>query len=74
MLMTDLTQYPLQELKLIYRLLHAQLPQQPQLIDSHLLEELQAYLQQQASTDGVDVSHHAQWARWLETESLLKSL
>ena len=72
--MTDLKQYPLQELKLIYRLLHSQLPQQPQLLDSELLQDLQTYLQQQAGEDGVDVSHHAQWARWLETESLLKPL
>jgi len=64
--MTDLVQYPLQELKLIYRLLHAQLPQQPDLLDSELLQDLQTFLQQQAVRDGVDISHHAQWARWLE--------
>ena len=72
--MADLMQYPLPELKLIYRLLHAQLPQQMALIDSELLHDLQSLLQQRASQDGVDVSHHAQWARWLETESLLKSV
>jgi len=69
--MTALVQYPLQELKLIYRLLHAQLPQQPQLLDSELLQELQTYLQQQAKQDGVDISHHAQWARWLEADNPL---
>lgn len=72
--MADITQYPLQELKLIYRLLHAQLPDQMALIDSDLLHDLQTYLQQQARQDGVDVSHHAQWARWLENEPALKSL
>lgn len=72
--MTALTQYKLQELKLIYRLLHAQLPQQPQLLDSELMQDLQTHLQQQAVNDGVDVSHHAQWARWLETDSLLRGL
>jgi hypothetical protein len=72
--MTALAQYKLQELKLIYRLLHAQLPQQPQLLDSELMQELQTYLQQQAANDGVDVSHHAQWARWLETDSFLRGL
>jgi len=72
--MSAITQYPLQELKLIYRILHTQLPQNPPLLDSELLQELQTYLQQQAREAGVDVSHHAQWARWLETETLLKSL
>jgi hypothetical protein len=72
--MPSLVQYPLQELKLIYRLLHTQLPQHPQLIDSELLQDLQTFLQQQAKDDGIDVSHHAQWARWLETDKLLKSV
>ena len=72
--MTSLVQYPLQELKLIYRLLHSQLPQHPQLLDSELLQDLQTYLQQQAAQDGVDISHHAQWARWLEADTLLKSV
>jgi hypothetical protein len=72
--MTSLVQYPLQELKLIYRLLHSQLPQHPQLLDSELLQDLQTYLQQQAVQDGVDISHHAQWARWLEADTLLKSV
>ena len=72
--MPALPQYELQELKLIYRLLQAQLPQHPQLIDSELLQDLQTYLQQQARHDGVDVSHHAQWARWLETDNLLKGI
>ena len=71
--MTDLVQYPLQELKLIYRLLHTQLPQYPQLLDSEVLQDLQTYLQQQARQDGVDVSHHAQWAHWLESEAPISS-
>lgn len=72
--MSGITQYPLQELKLIYRILHSQLPQHPELLDSELLQVLQTYLQQQACEAGVDVSHHAQWARWLETETRLKSV
>ena len=72
--MPALLQYELQELKLIYRLLHSQLPQQPQLLDSELLQELQTYLQQQATQDGVDISHHAQWARWLEADIPLTGL
>jgi len=70
--MSDIRQYPLQELKLIYRILHTQLPQHPELLDSELLQVLQDHLQQQAREAGVDVSHHAQWARWLETATRLK--
>lgn len=72
--MTSLTRYDLAELKLIYRILHGQLPQHPQLIDSELLQELQTYLQSCASQDGIDISHHAQWARWLEADTLLKGI
>lgn len=57
--------YALDELKLVYRVLHAALPEQPELMDSGLLEDLQRELQAQASAEGVDVSLHAQWAAWL---------
>lgn len=57
--------YPLAELKGIYRALHAQLPQHPELMDSDLLQDLQHLLQQKARADGVDVSLHAEWASWL---------
>ena len=57
--------YPLDELKGIYRVLHAQLPQHPDLMDSELLHDLQRLLQQKARADGVDVSLHASWATWL---------
>lgn len=63
--MNSLEQYPLQELKLIYRILHAALPDHPALMDSVLLEQLQRYLQVRAKEAGVDVSSHAQWAAWL---------
>ncbi len=64
--MKSLDEYALGELKLIYRLLHNQLPEQLALMDSQLLHDLQAYLQQQARAAGVDVSHHAEWAAWLD--------
>ena len=63
--MTPLDGYPLDELKLVYRLLHSQLPEHMALMDSQLLHDLQTYLQQQASKDGVDVSLHREWAAWL---------
>lgn len=63
--MNTLDQYPLDELKLVYRTLHTALPETPELMDSELLEELQRYLQTCARDEGVDVSLHAQWASWL---------
>ena len=65
--MQRLDEYPLAELKLVYRLLHRQLSEQLELMDSRLLDDLQSYLQQQARETGVDVSLHAEWAAWLNT-------
>ena len=58
--------YPLTELKGIYRVLHTQLPEHPELMDSDLLQDLQRLLQLQASAEDVDVTLHAQWAAWLQ--------
>ena len=63
--MLPVDEYNLGELKLVYRLLHNQLPKQPALMDSQLLHDLQIHLQQQARADGVDVSSHGEWAAWL---------
>ncbi len=63
--MKNLNTYPISELKLIYSLLHNQVLEQPALMDSELLHDLQSYLQSQASQDNVDVSAHAEWAAWL---------
>ena len=63
--MQSLDQYSLDELKLVYRLLQQGVTQHPDLMDSELLQDLQTWLQQQASRDGVDVSLHAQWSAWL---------
>ena len=63
--MTNLNDYPLSELKLIYSLLHSQVLEQPALMDSQLLHDLQTFLQSQASQDNVDVSTHSEWAAWL---------
>ncbi len=67
--MMPLDGYPLNELKLIYQLLHSQLPEHMALMDSQLLHDLQTYLQHQATQDGVDVSLHAEWAAWLNNRS-----
>lgn len=63
--MRALDDYPLADLKQLYRLLHASLAENPELMDSELLHDLQTLLQRQARADGVDVSLHAQWAAWL---------
>lgn len=63
--MNQFSQYPLDELKLIYSLLHRALQEKPELMDSGLLHDLQTYLQAAAKQAGVDVTVHAQWASWL---------
>ncbi len=61
----DWSHYPVNELKLVYSTLHAQLTLEPDLMDSELMADLQTHLQQAAKADGVDVSTHSQWAAWL---------
>lgn len=57
--------YPQAERKLVYRLLHAQLSRQPELMDSQLLHDLQESLQREANAEGVDATDHGAWDRWL---------
>jgi hypothetical protein len=64
----------LNDLKLVYLALHAQLPGNPVLMDSDLLQDLQTHLQATARAAGVDVSHHAQWATWLNNGVVLRSV
>ena len=63
--MKPIDTYELSDLKRIYRTLHSQLQQDFELMDSALLQDLQTFLQAQATATGVDVSLHAQWATWL---------
>ena len=63
--MKNLNEYPLTELKLIYSLLHLQIVEQPSLMDSDLLHDLQRFLQSQATQNNVDISAHSEWAAWL---------
>ena len=63
--MKTLKDYPLRELKLVYHLLYTQLPTHTELIDSELLQDLQHHLLLQASSEGVNVSLHTDWATWL---------
>lgn len=70
--MKPLAQYPINELKKLYLVLHSQLPEHPDLMDSELLHDLQILLQSCAKAEGVDVTHHAQWATWLNGGVKLK--
>ena len=53
------------ELKLVYRILHAHLAQHTELMDTHFLIELQNFLHRQAIAEGVDSSDHGAWDAWL---------
>jgi len=55
----------LSDLKLVYRVLHANLRDNLELLDCRFLDELQARLQEQARSEGVDVGDHSAWDAWL---------
>lgn len=57
--------YALHDLKLVYTVLHRNLMDRIELLDSDFFADLQRHLQKAASAQGVDVSHHAQWDAWL---------
>ena len=63
--MKPLPAYPLFELKLVYRVLHAALLEHEELLDADLLADLQAQLRALAAADDVDTSDHGAWDRWL---------
>ena len=67
--MKNLDTYAISELKLIYSILHSQVLEQPALMDSDLLQDLQSFLQSQATKDNADVSDHGQWDTWLKESS-----
>ena len=72
--MKSLEAYPLADLKRVYLALHNQLRDDVELMDSELLEDLQRLLQEHAQKEGIDVSHHAQWATWLNGGALLRGV
>ncbi len=57
--------YGLEELKLVYRVLHQNLSRNTDLLDSRFFEDLQRYLHRQAGAQGVDVADHGAWDAWL---------
>jgi hypothetical protein len=60
--------FALRDLKLVYRVLHQHLLEHPDLMDSTFFQALQSHLHRQARGEGIDLTDHAQWDRWLEAE------
>jgi len=61
----NLSDHDLDDLKLVFRVLHAGILEHPGIIDSPFMSELQEYLHRQARADGVDTTDHGQWDEWL---------
>ena len=57
--------HSLDELKLVYRVLHRYLAKHTELMDTHFLIELQNVLHERASAEGVDTTDHSAWDAWL---------
>ncbi len=57
--------HAIEELRLVYRVLHRHLSEHIELMDTHFLLELQNFLQRQALADGIDPSNHGEWDVWL---------
>jgi hypothetical protein len=53
------------EMKLVYRVLHAHLAEHLELMESDFFSALQSALQTRAKAGGVDVTDHAAWDAWL---------
>jgi hypothetical protein len=61
--------YPLEERKLVYRVLHSHIREHPELMDCSLMDDLQRDLQGEAQAEGVDVTDHQAWAKWLGVDA-----
>ena len=57
--------FALDELKLVYRVLHRNLLSEEALMDAEFVHSLQTWLQYRAGQDGVDLADHAAWEAWL---------
>jgi hypothetical protein len=60
-----MNQYSVNELKLVYRILHKNLATHIELMDADFLSDLQSLLQKKAVADGIDVGDHGAWDAWL---------
>jgi len=57
--------HSIEDLKLVYRVLHRHLAEHRELMDTHFLIELQNFLHRVASEEGVDATNHGAWDAWL---------
>jgi hypothetical protein len=62
--------YALNDLKLIYRVLHRRLTEHTELLDSRFFEDLQRLLHRRAQDEGVDIADHGAWDAWLGNEAV----
>ena len=53
------------EWKIIFRVLHANLAKELELMDAEVFAEMQRQLHRAAKDDGVDVTDHEAWDAWL---------
>ena len=60
-----LAAFAVDDLRMIYRVLHAHLMEHVELVDSQFFEELQHHLQGLARADGVELANHWEWEKWL---------
>jgi hypothetical protein len=61
----------LEDLKLVYRVLHAHLVEHLELMDSEVFSTLQQLLQDRAKVEGVDATDHAAWDAWLGNDDAM---
>ena len=57
--------FELDELRLVYRVLHRNLLDEEALMDAEFVHTLQTWLQYRAGEDGVNLADHAAWEAWL---------
>ncbi len=57
------------DMKLIYRVLHRHMGEHVELMDSTFMDELQTALQRKAQAEGVDIGHHGAWDLWLGNDA-----
>ena len=65
-----MNQYSVNELKLVYRILHKNLATNIELMDADFLSDLQSLLQKIAIADGIDIGDHGAWDAWLGNEAI----
>ena len=55
----------LDDMKLVYRVLHENLSKHIELMDCDFLDALQRSLQKRARAEGVEIGDHGSWDAWL---------